>query len=271
MRSKPQDAFRPELRGGHRRECLESRAHGGAAGVSFAGSQSHGRTVSRTTSHKRVSFEEENARAAELVRRAAAGDRRAEAELVSMFDARLLIKLRRASKLADHVLDMRQEVWLRAIDSLRNGKIAHPERFCGFLHGVAQNVVLEQGKEARRSIVDLDVATALRHGGAPVEALLDRAFLSRQLNASMNSLNERDREVVYRHYIRQDDKEDTCRQLGLTSIHYSRVLHRARKRLAGLMEASLDRADLEPAVPPAGDSIAEGCERSDAASTCEED
>ena len=206
-------------------------------------------------------YKEENARAAALVRRAVAGDRRAFTELISMYDRRVLVKLRKAVREPDRIKDLRQEVWLRALEAIRKDKITQPERFCGFLYGVAQNVVHEDAKDRNRHIVvDIDVAV-IGDGGATVENLLDRDFLSRHLHACLDSMVPRDREVVIRHYLRQDDRDQTQRQLGLTSVHYSRVLHRAGKRLASLLEVSLAPEDLDASFP-ASDILEPGCEKS---------
>jgi RNA polymerase sigma-70 factor (ECF subfamily) len=51
--------------------------------------------------------------------------------------------------------------------------------------------------------------------------------------------NERDIQVLYRFYIADDEKEQICADLGLTSLHLNRVLHRARERFRELYERAM--------------------------------
>jgi RNA polymerase sigma-70 factor (ECF subfamily) len=48
---------------------------------------------------------------------------------------------------------------------------------------------------------------------------------------------DRDRQLLFRFYIAEDDKERICADLGLTSLHFNRVLHRARERYKELYES----------------------------------
>ena len=48
--------------------------------------------------------------------------------------------------------------------------------------------------------------------------------------------NDRDREILSRHYISGEDKEDICRDLELSDLHFNRVLFRARQRYKELFE-----------------------------------
>ncbi|HEY2591447.1 MAG TPA: hypothetical protein VGI35_07635, partial [Steroidobacteraceae bacterium] len=50
--------------------------------------------------------------------------------------------------------------------------------------------------------------------------------------------SERDRGVLVRFYLEEDDKETICRDLQLTPLQFDKVLHRARRRLRTLLEAS---------------------------------
>lgn len=48
----------------------------------------------------------------------------------------------------------------------------------------------------------------------------------------------RDRELLYRFYVAEDEKTVICRDLGLTSLHFNRVPFRARQRFKELLERS---------------------------------
>ncbi|MCP4664535.1 MAG: hypothetical protein GY856_54820 [bacterium] len=59
---------------------------------------------------------------------------------------------------------------------------------------------------------------------------------------------ERDREVLSRFYLAEEDKEQICCDLGLAGEHFKRVLFRARRRFKKLYEARVPGG----AVPGAG-------------------
>ena len=55
---------------------------------------------------------------------------------------------------------------------------------------------------------------------------------------------ERDRELLRRYYIYDEDKPEICRALGLDSLHFNRVLHLAKVRFRKIMEESGVHSDL---------------------------
>ncbi len=48
--------------------------------------------------------------------------------------------------------------------------------------------------------------------------------------------NDRDREILSRYYIADQDKDVICRDLQLSGLHFNRVLFRARQRYKELFE-----------------------------------
>src|SRR6266542_2351992 len=55
-----------------------------------------------------------------------------------------------------------------------------------------------------------------------------------QLISEMRS--DRDRQILHRFFITEEDKGKICADLGLTSLHFNRVLSRALKRFKDLYE-----------------------------------
>ena len=49
--------------------------------------------------------------------------------------------------------------------------------------------------------------------------------------------NERDRDILSRYYIADQDKDAICRDLQLSDLHFNRVLFRARQRYRELYES----------------------------------
>jgi RNA polymerase sigma-70 factor (ECF subfamily) len=62
----------------------------------------------------------------------------------------------------------------------------------------------------------------------------ERAAIARRVLAELK--NDRDREILSRYYIADQDKEAICRDLDLSDLHFNRVLFRARQRYRELFE-----------------------------------
>jgi RNA polymerase sigma-70 factor, ECF subfamily len=176
---------------------------------------------------------------ADLVSRIRAGDRQAEAELVERYSRGIMTIIRRevgASSVAD---DLYQEAFRIAIEKIRQGDVREPERLSGFVCGVARNLVIDYFRRAARQegVREVEEA-ALLPDPAPsqLEALLqkEQADLVWQILKEMR--NERDIQVLFRFYLAEDEKEQICADLGLSSLHFNRVIHRARERYLELYQ-----------------------------------
>ena len=47
---------------------------------------------------------------------------------------------------------------------------------------------------------------------------------------------ERDRQILHRFYLLEEDKVDICQDLELSDVHFNRVLYRARQRFGVLVK-----------------------------------
>ncbi len=68
---------------------------------------------------------------------------------------------------------------------------------------------------------------------------LEDSAIIRQVIQELPS--ERDRQVLRRFYLEEDDKDAICADLNLTSLHFNRVLHRARERFRELYKKAGER------------------------------
>jgi DNA-directed RNA polymerase specialized sigma24 family protein len=75
--------------------------------------------------------------------------------------------------------------------------------------------------------------------------LLDRENAALVRQAIQDLGNDRDRQILLRFYIAEEDKDRIAADYGLTSLQFNRVLHRARQRYRELL---LDRLGSREAV-----------------------
>jgi RNA polymerase sigma-70 factor, ECF subfamily len=167
----------------------------------------------------------------ELVRRIRVGDRAAEEELVRRYRRGIDAVLHRAGADATTADDLSQETFATSLRKIRAGEVREPERLAGFLCSLARNLAIEHYRKAgsRRTagLSDTDFASP---EPSPLDDLLrtERAAVVRKVLAELPS--ERDRQVLSRFYLADEDKDGICKDLGLSSLHFNRVVFRARER-----------------------------------------
>lgn len=174
--------------------------------------------------------------AAELVARIEAGDRRAEEELVTRYGRGVALLLSRHTRSHEEAEDLYQEVFRLALEKLRRGDLRQAEKLPAYLGRMARNLAIEHYRKARRRATEPDSEKA---GTAAVPSsqlqrlvASEQAFQVRRILGELHT--ERDRQILFRFYIGDEDKDAICADLGLTSGQFNRVLHRARRRYRDL-------------------------------------
>jgi RNA polymerase sigma-70 factor (ECF subfamily) len=178
---------------------------------------------------------------ADLVRRILAGERSAEDELVSRYKGGVSIIVRRMVKDPGVTDDLCQDTFRLVLEKIRRGEVREAEKLSGFVCSVARNLALDHFRQIRRLEAQEDVTAIPLSDPAPdqLSVLLqkERAAAIRQLLQELAST--RDRALLYRFYIAEEDKEQICSDLRLSRLHFNRVLHRARQRFRELYEQSI--------------------------------
>jgi RNA polymerase sigma-70 factor (ECF subfamily) len=178
---------------------------------------------------------------AQLVARIREGERAAEAELVERYTRGVSIILRRLAGTSSVADDLYQEVFLRAVQKIRAGEVRDPERLSGFICGLARNLAIDYFRRSApekafdETRAGLSVPDPAPGPLAHVLHLEDSTNI-RQVMSELPS--HRDRQVLYRFYLNEEDKENICTDLKLTSLQFNRVLHRARERFRELYQKS---------------------------------
>lgn len=173
-----------------------------------------------------------------LVDRIAGGDRDAEAELVQELGRGTKILLRRLAGDVELAQDLYQETFRIVLVSLRQGKLEQPDKLAAFVRGTAKNLLRSEWRKRDRRGPHDDVDDVPLVDSRPGQ--WDRARLAedrvhvRQILDELAS--ERDRQVLYRHYLAEEEKGEICADMGLASGQFNVVLFRARQRFKRLVE-----------------------------------
>lgn len=178
---------------------------------------------------------------AELVRRIVSGDPAAEAELVRRFGRALTFLARRLTRDEAAAEDLYQETFRLVIEKVRGGELREPERLPGFVSSLARNLFLGSVRRSGRRQKWSGDPEAAQDAPDPAPGQL-AGLLVRERAAAVRRVleelrNDRDREILSRYYIADESKEDICRDLDLSDLHFNRVLFRARQRYKELFES----------------------------------
>lgn len=183
--------------------------------------------------------DKETAMQVEWIDRIRCGDGEAEARLVEAYLPGIRVLVRKHCRPNDPALDdLVQDVLVRVLVHLRDGEMRDPVALPSYVRTLVANIVINEYR--RRGLCD-------RHdGGDALDALTDSdnpenaAERNTRLGLVTRLLGElpvaRDREILIRHYVHDEQQDHICNELGIDQKLYRRVLHRARERLRSLAD-----------------------------------
>jgi RNA polymerase sigma-70 factor (ECF subfamily) len=175
-----------------------------------------------------------------LVGRIQAGDAAAESELVSRYARGVRMIVGRGTRDRSIIDDLCQETFRIALEKIRRGDVRDARRLSGFMCGLARNLTIDHFRRVRPAD---SIASADPWDPAPsqLERLLadERAVIARKVLAELES--DRDRQILFRFYVAEESKARICADLGLSSLHFNRVLFRARERYRALYQTMADK------------------------------
>jgi len=134
--------------------------------------------------------------------------------------------------------DILQDAAVTTLEKLRSGEISDPQNLGGYLYRVALNHLRNHRRKDRSALSSADALDDLpaseddpewENVGSPQWAAAARRMLEEMPVA-------RDREVLIRLYLNDEDREKICRELELSEEHLNRVIFRARNRFKALVE-----------------------------------
>lgn len=176
--------------------------------------------------------------AAELIDRIVHGDRKAEKQLIESYYQGLLFVLYRQTDAFSLAEDLVQDTFVIVIRKLRNGDLRNPDALSSFIRQTGINTLIAyRRQQARRQTESTEHADAFESQQESLVHQLqkqDNVELVRRLLAQLST--KRDKDLLTRYYLYDEDKQALCDEYALTTAHFDRVLFRARQRLKALVE-----------------------------------
>jgi RNA polymerase sigma-70 factor, ECF subfamily len=143
--------------------------------------------------------------------------------------------------------DLLQEAVRTTWEKWQMGSIQRPEQIGGYIFKVALNLLRNLRRSAHErhgSRLTPEALEALPEDTDGTDRWQEKKIALRVKRILQAMSSPRDREVLIRVYLDEEDREVICRDLGLDTDQFDKVLHRARTRLRSLLEAhGLKRTD----------------------------
>lgn len=171
-----------------------------------------------------------------LVSRIIQGDRQAEKEMVERYQRGLIFMLKRKADDIALAEDIAQETWRIVIEKVRANSLNNAEKLAAFIVQIGKNQLLmhfrssHNKKMTHQENIEENPDTALQP-----EKILERHNLAMIVRRMIDELKtDRDRQLILRFYIDEENKSSICHDLELSELHFNRVLFRARQRFKQL-------------------------------------
>ena len=175
-----------------------------------------------------------------------AGDADAERLLVEQFERPVKLILMKRTRDSQLSSDLAQDTFILTIQKLRAGDLRNPAALPGFIRQIAVNLSIEHFRKEKRYVSSDDGIISLHatHRDQKAEQM-DRRQVREMLEEVLSQLAQpRDREILTRFYLLDEDKPNICSALDLSAAHFDRVLYRAKQRMRDLMATRQDLKSL---------------------------
>jgi RNA polymerase sigma-70 factor (ECF subfamily) len=175
----------------------------------------------------------------EIAHRIQGGDRDAEAELSRRFTqgiTQIVVKLTGNYAIAQELC---QETLIILLTRLRTKPLEDPEKLPAFVAQIARNLVISERRKTRRRKTEVNSEMVEQASDDTPDQVEDAqresaAAAIRTVLSEMKST--RDRVLLVRYYLHDEDKRVICRDLGLSESSFNVVLFRARARFLELLQ-----------------------------------
>ena len=143
--------------------------------------------------------------------------------------------------------DRVHDTFLIVVQAIRRGDLREPERLMGFVRTVVRRQVaahIDGLVHSRREEVEIDVNSRLPdRTWNPEQTLASRESVA-LMRRVLESLSQRDREILVRFYLQEETQDQICREMELTETQFRLLKSRAKARFGELGKKKLQQKAL---------------------------
>lgn len=139
----------------------------------------------------------------------------------------------RRQVLPQDVTDKVHDLFISLAESLREGKLREPDRFPGYLWAAVRGQMakyVHRAGRARRTHVPIEGGLSVEGTDSTPEQRMIEHQRSEVALRVLKSMSARDREVLLRFYLREQNQDAICAEMGLTEGQFRTIKTRAKSR-----------------------------------------
>jgi RNA polymerase sigma-70 factor (ECF subfamily) len=148
---------------------------------------------------------------------------------------------------AQELDDKVHDTFVIVVQAIQRGELREPDRLMGFVRTVVRRQVaahIDRVVHSRREETDLDLGVRVAdHARNPEQTVVFRQKVEFMLSV-LASLSDRDREILNRFYLREQDQGQICVEMGLTETQFRLLKSRAKARFAEIGRKKLHHRPL---------------------------
>jgi RNA polymerase sigma-70 factor (ECF subfamily) len=142
--------------------------------------------------------------------------------------------------------DTVQDAFVMIIAAIQKGQLRHPAALMGFSRTIVKCLVVKRIHELTlaRKDSDLEREWNFPSRAASPEQLVARSERTALMQRVLMELSTKDREVLVRYYLHEQNEEQICKELSLTATQFRLLKSRAKSRFGELGRKKLSLASL---------------------------
>jgi RNA polymerase sigma-70 factor (ECF subfamily) len=155
------------------------------------------------------------------------------------------------------VEDIQQETFTRVLRNVQEDRIRQPERLGAFVNTVCENVLREYCRSSFHEVPAPDeLADIVPDPTMGMTDVIAQRQMQEEVRHILAGLTEKDRNVMKALFLEERDKDEVCREFGVTREHLRVLVHRAKRAFkAHYLEAARQRRTHISARPSSGFNV----------------
>lgn len=171
------------------------------------------------------------------------GDFQTEVHFVNYFRELIRMKVVKRLRSSAEVEDIQQETFTRVLHNVQEDRIQQPERLGAFVNTVCENVLREHCRSSFHEVPAPDeLADIVPDPTMGITDVIAQRQMQEEVRHILAGLTEKDRNVMKALFLEERDKDEVCREFGVTREHLRVLVHRAKRAFkAHYLEAARQR------------------------------
>jgi RNA polymerase sigma-70 factor, ECF subfamily len=166
---------------------------------------------------------------APYLERLRSGDFSTEQHFVAYFGELIRIKAGKRLRTALTIEDVQQETFARVFRGIAEERIEQPERLGAFVNAVCNNVLREEYRSTRREVPTPDGFVDAIPARSNSPDALTQVQLQQEVRQILAGLSKRDQALMKALFVDERDKDEVCRDFGVTRQNLRVLVHRAKQ------------------------------------------